>query len=161
MIHPVLLAALLLTALPASAQVYSWKDKSGQTHFGDTPPTSGQITEIRVPQVPFAAPPAPPQADAGGDAAEPARPRTLAEREQAFRERRAEAAEAESVATEEAARKKDQEQFCTNAGNELSALRAGQRMVRFNARGEREFLDDGMRAAEIRRLEQQTAEHCK
>ncbi|MER2553967.1 MAG: DUF4124 domain-containing protein [Thauera sp.] len=159
MIHPALLAALLLTALPASAQIYSWKDKDGRTHFGDSPPASGEVIEIRPAQARPAPPP--PAAEARGDEREPARSGSLSEREQAFRERRAAAAEAEAAAAEEAAGRQALQQFCVSASNELAALRAGQRMVRFNARGEREFLDDGMRAAEIRRLEKQSAERCR
>ena len=30
---PVAILALLLTALPAAAQVYSWKDKDGRIHY--------------------------------------------------------------------------------------------------------------------------------
>lgn len=71
MIHPILLAVLLLTAVPASAQIYSWKDKDGRTHFGDTPPTSGEVTEIRAPQTRVAQPPA--TGATGSDALEPAR----------------------------------------------------------------------------------------
>ncbi|MCK6409774.1 DUF4124 domain-containing protein [Thauera sp.] len=161
MIHPILFAVLLITVVPASAQIYSWKDKDGRTHFGDTPPTSGEVTEIRAPQTRAAQPPAPATGATGNDTLESTRSRSLAERERAFRERRASAAEAEAAAAQEVARKQELEQWCTAAANELAALRAGQRMVRFNARGEREFLDDSMRAAEIRRLDQQTSERCK
>jgi hypothetical protein len=34
-------------------------------------------------------------------------------------------------------------------------------MVRFNARGEREFLDDQARAEQAARLERQLAERCR
>lgn len=163
MIHPILFAVLLITVVPASAQIYSWKDKDGRTHFGDTPPATGEVTEIRAPQpqTRTAPPPSPTTGTTGSDALESTRARSLAEREQAFRERRAAAAEAEAAEIEDATRKQELERWCAAAANELAALRAGQRMVRFNARGEREFLDDSLRAAEIRRLDQQTSERCK
>jgi len=127
MIHPILFAVLLITVVPASAQIYSWKDKDGRTHFGDTPPTSGEVTEIRAPQTRAAQPPAPATGATGNDTLESTRSRSLAERERAFRERRASAAEAEAAAAQEVARKQELEQWCTAAANELAALRAGQR----------------------------------
>lgn len=160
MIHPIVLAATLLTAFSASAQIYSWKDKDGRPHYGDTPPPSVEATPIRAPQAP-PAPPPPPGAGRSVDGRDPAPPASLAEREQAFRERRAAAAEAEAAADAAAARRQELERFCSAAKNELAALRSGQRMARFNARGEREFLDDDTRAAEIGRLEQQTSERCR
>lgn len=162
MIHLIVLAATLLTALPASAQIYGWKDKDGRTHYGDTPPPSVEATPVRVPRAPPSPPPSPaPDGASGADGRDPASPGSVAERERAFRERRAAAAEAQSAAAEEATRRQERERYCSAARNELAALRAGQRMARFNARGEREFLDDDTRAAEIQRLEQQTSERCK
>jgi hypothetical protein len=162
---PVALLALLLTALPAAGQVYSWKDKDGRTHYGDMPPAAVESTLIRGGE------PSPAQAprpigESGATADMPARPpgsstRSLAEREQAFRERRAAAAEAEAKAAEEAETVRDTERFCASARHELAALRDGQRMMRFNAQGKREFLDDQARAEQAARLERQIAEHCR
>lgn len=162
---PVAMLALLLSALPASGQVYVWKDKEGRTHYGDMPPTSIDATVIRGAQ-PVSAPPARATGEARTTAdlpapASPSSPRSLAEREQVFRERRAEEAEAEAKQAEEAAARSETERFCTSAQHELAALRAGQRMVRFNAKGEREFLDDQARAEQAARLERQMAERCR
>lgn len=163
----VALCAALLSALPAAAQIYSWKDKDGRVHYGDTPPATGEINMIKgVPAVKPA--PAPAAAPADASAAEdstatqdPSRPPTLAEREQAFRERRAAQAEAQAKAEEEAARDAERQRFCEQARNQLGALESGQRVSRFNAAGEREFLDDAARSAEVARLKQQVAEHCQ
>lgn len=162
---PVAIMALLLSAVPASAQVYSWKDKDGRTHFGDLPPASVEATLLRGAQ-PGAIPPARASGEAGHAAdlqapTSPSAQRSIAEREQAFRERRAAEAEADAKRTEEAAAKDETEHFCTSAQHELAALRAGQRMVRFNAKGEREFLDDQARAEQTARLERQIAERCR
>ena len=162
---PLTIQALLLAALPASAQVYSWKDKDGRTHYGDMPPPAVEATLLRGPQA-GAAPPVRTSGEAGGAAdlpavVSPSAPRSLAEREQAFQERRAAEAEAAAKRAEEAAAKDETERFCASAQHELAALRAGQRMVRFNARGEREFLDDQARAEQAARLERQLAERCR
>ena len=157
---PVAILALLLNALPACAQVYSWKDKDGRTHYGDMPPAAVEATLLR------GAPPARPSGEASSAAdpqpsVSPSSPRSLTEREQAFQERRAAEAEAEAKRAEEAAARDETQRFCTGAQHELAALRAGQRMVRFNARGEREFLDDQARAEQMARLERQIAERCR
>lgn len=161
MIRRAVLVVALFAAVPAFAQIYTWKDGDGRVHFSDTPPASGEASVIKGPT---ASRPAP-AADNGGrpanDAAAPKGPATLAEREQAFRERRAAAAEAEAKAGEEATREAERQRFCEQARNQLTALQSGRRVSRFNAAGEREFLDDAARNAEIERLRQQTGEHCK
>ncbi|HAF54314.1 MAG TPA: DUF4124 domain-containing protein, partial [Thauera sp.] len=99
--------------------------------------------------------------DGGADTQQGSRPPTLAEREQAFRERRAAEAEAQAKAEEDAARDAERQRFCEQARNQLGALQSGQRVSRFNAAGEREYLDDAARSAEVGRLQQQIAEHCQ
>ena len=85
---PLAILALLLAALPASGQVYSWKDKDGRTHYGDMPPAAVEATLLR------GAPPARPNGEASSAAdpqpsVSPSSPRSLTEREQAYQERRA------------------------------------------------------------------------
>lgn len=166
MIRRAVLVLALFAALPALAQIYSWKDKDGRVHFGDTPPPAGEVRVIEGAPARRPAPPPAPEPDtaakAGEDAAQPAKqPPTLAEREQAFRERRAAEAEARAKADEDAARDAERQRFCEQARNQLAALQSGQRVSRFNAAGEREFLDDAARGAETTRLQQQIGEHCK
>lgn len=158
---PVAILALLLAALPAAAQVYSWKDKEGRIHYGDMPPASVEATVIRG-----ARPGAAAERKTGGtapsaDTPPAAAPSSLSEREQAFRERRAAAAEAEAKAAQEADVRAETERFCTDAQHELAALRGGQRIVRFNAKGEREFLDERARAEQAGLLERRIAERCR
>lgn len=165
MIRRAMLVVALLSALPALAQIYSWKDKDGRVHYGDTPPAAGEITVIKdsPARLPAPAPESAAATESTGTAAAQgsSRPPSLAEREQAFRERRAAEAEAQSKAEDEAARDAERQRFCEQARNQLRALESGQRVSRFNAAGEREFLDDAARSAESARLQQQVAEHCE
>ena len=39
---------VLALAAPAAAQVYTWKDKDGKTHFGDRPPPEAKTEEVRI-----------------------------------------------------------------------------------------------------------------
>ena len=81
--------------------------------------------------------------------------------ETAFRERRTAEANAAAKATADEAKEIERQRFCTQARSQLAALNSGQRIARMSADGEREFLDDAARSAEVARLQQQVAEHCQ
>lgn len=168
MIRRTALVLALLPALPAAAQIYGWKDGEGRTHYSDQPPPPGTVRILQTPH-PQRLPPSAPGSEAKLDAeAAPrpettpsATPKTLAERELEFRQRRAAAAEAEAKAQEQAARDEERRRFCEQARNQLGALESGQRITRFNAAGEREYLDDAARAEEAGRLRSQLETHCR
>lgn len=144
---------LLLTAVPAAAQIYSWKDKDGRIQFSDIPPARGEIRTL--PEVR----PAPPAA-AEGAAGKPAPARassTEPARAASAESARAKPADSGRSATDEAERQR----FCEQARIQLGALNSGQRVSRLNAAGAREFLDDKARAAEAERLQQQLDKHCR
>ncbi|ENO93256.1 hypothetical protein C662_08385 [Thauera sp. 28] len=166
MSRPAVVLLALLIALPASAQIYRWTDSAGQVHFTDTPPPSEDYAVIQRPRTtaaptPAAVAPEPAPESEDETAEAQAGPQTTAEREQALRKRRLEKEEAEAKQQDEAAREAERKRFCEDTANQITALRSGQRVSRFNARGEREFLDDSARAAETERLERQIAEHCR
>ncbi|MDR2688493.1 MAG: DUF4124 domain-containing protein [Azoarcus sp.] len=153
------LALVMTFALPASAQIYQWKDKDGKVHFSDAPPPD---IKIEVNAKPGATPS--PATDAADEAASPeiATPqKSLAERELEFKQARAEKAEAEAKAKQEAADAQRRARECERARTQLNALTNGQRMVRLGATGEREFLDDKMRAEEIARAQGVVEQMCK
>lgn len=139
---------LLLTALPAAAEVYSWKDKDGRTQFSDVPPPRGEVRTL--PQV--RTPPAP------KSAAAPAATGTAA----AAAERKPEPARAEPADNaRKSADEAERQRFCEQTRIQLGALHSGQRVTRLNAAGAREFLDDKARASEAARLQQQIDKHCR
>ena len=56
---PLALLAFALAALPASAEIYKWKDKDGKLHFSDIPPTGVHAKPVgKTPAPPPAAEPA-------------------------------------------------------------------------------------------------------
>ena len=75
--------------------------------------------------------------------------------------RRAEAAEAKAKAEKERQRTAERERDCVQARSELAALESGQRVSRFNSRGEREVLDDAGRADQIARTRKFVESDCK
>lgn len=155
-------AALLLAmfvTLPAAAQVYSWRDSGGRLNYADQPPATGEVKLLQDPRQARAAPAAPTAGGATVTASN--KPKTLAERELEFRQRRAAAAEAEAEETKEAAEMADRQRYCEQVRSQLAALNSGQRVSRFNAAGEREYLDDAARAAEVDRQQQQLEQNCQ
>jgi hypothetical protein len=181
-------AALLIATFAAHAQAWQWKDEQGRMQFSDQPPPASVKPEniIKTPtgaparptgkskityDDPTAAKPADPKAAAApatakdAAAAKPAaakddKPMTTAEKEADYQKRKKAEAEAADKAAKEAAVAKEKQQACTSSRNNLAALESGQRIARPNAKGEREFLDDSGRAAEIARAKENISKAC-
>ena len=167
MIRSAVALLAFLTALPAAAQIYSWKDKDGRTVYSDLPPASGEVKVLQPGRIlppaettDDAAPPSAVTPPGAPKAAGAVKPKSVADRELEFRQRRAAEAEAQAKADKEASAASDRERFCAQARSQLTALQAGQRIARPNASGEREFLDDEARANEASRLQQQIEQNC-
>lgn len=165
MIRPAVALLAGLLALPALADIYSWVDKNGVVHYADLPPATG---EVKVIQTTRRKPPdtgGVPQPTEDGDSAaseDNQDPTQKAARDKAARERAARQAVAQEKAEQAAQRDKaERERFCTQAIGQRAGLRSGQRIVRFNAAGEREVLSEQARAEEIERLERQIRENCE
>lgn len=141
------LACCLAVALPASAQVYQWKDASGRTVISDTPPPGSAKGSRPVASESVAT--------TGGDA------KSLAEKDMEFRKRRLDAKEkADKDAKEQsvAAAMKDN---CERSRRQLAALEAGNRMVTYDDKGERRVMEDAERQQEIERARKFIADNCK
>lgn len=138
------LLLVLLAGTAGAAEIYTWKDRDGRVNYADNPPSgstqartlSGRDTE---PVTALATQPA---------AAESA-PKSVADQDLEFRKRQAEAAEQKAKAAKEAAAAEEKQKNCERARIQLKALESGQRVAQFNAKGEREFLDDAQRAQAI------------
>lgn len=142
------LVLIALTCFPllATAQVYQYKDAKGNPVFSDTPPPGANAIrkDVKV---------APPAADTSNG--------NLQEKLQGFQQRREAAAAEESKAAKERTEKEKADANCTRARNKLAALQSGQRIVRYNAQGEREFIDDATRATESAEAQQSVSEWCR
>lgn len=147
----VLLAAL---AVPALAQ-YVWLDEKGVKQYSDMPPppsvptnrilkqpggsaTSNQPSNVET-QSPNAAP-------------------TLAEQNAAFKKRQQEAADKEKKAAEQSKLAADRTKNCNRTRDYLRSLESGERIAHTDSRGERIFLTDEQRAAEMRDARQVLAD---
>ena len=88
--------------------------------------------------------------------------KSIAEQEAAFRKRQMESAEAQKKEEAKAAELAQNRDNCERARIYLSSLQEGQRISQIDPRtGERVFLEDPQRPAEIARAQQAVASNCK
>jgi hypothetical protein len=165
---------LMFSLLSCSAMAqWAWTDEEGRTVFSDrAPPIS--VPEKRIFKRPGPAKLSPAQESApiaGTDVAHartasPSQPAasapaaTALDRELAERKKKAEQAQAEQRKLEEERISKLKADNCERARQAQRTLESGVRMVRTNARGEREILDDADRAVEAKRLQGIVATDC-
>lgn len=145
----IILLFLACACTAASAQVYTWRDASGNVHFSDTPPPGVDAKRIRAGAQSGATPPS-------GSAG-----RSIAEQEMEFRKRQAEAEKSRTKAEQDQKEAEESKRNCADARKQLSALESGQRMSRFNEAGEAIPLDDNMRAQEIEKARNAVQSWCK
>jgi hypothetical protein len=165
-------AAVCLTLAPTAASAqWKWRDGNGQINISDLPPPRG-IPERDILERPgppgtrpaAATPPASTTAAAADAAASPAKTGADAPRVDPELEARRRAAEQEQAARQRTADAKlaaRRAENCKAARSHLAALESGQRLVRFNEKGEREFLDDDQRATEMKRAKEAIASDCR
>ena len=161
---PFVACLLAIAAVGAHAQsMWKWRDASGQLHIGDTPPPPGTPARNII-SSPAGGVPAPivtttsTTTTAAADASS-APESDLDKKKKAADKVKADKDKADRAALEQknAAIRKDS---CTRATNEAAGIQSGIRMATTNAKGEREFLDDAGRAAELKRVQDIAASSC-
>jgi hypothetical protein len=138
---------LLLVSAGVSSQVYTWRDASGKVHYSDTPPTGTDAKQLRG------------GATVSNDGG--AQRRSINEQEQEFRKRRAASEEKRTKSEKEIAEADIKRKDCEQARSQLKALESGERMTKFNDKGERVFLEDAERTQEADRLRKQVEQLCR
>jgi len=128
----------LLAATTAGAQIYECTDAQGNKEFAQVcPPGTVQQTQKS-------------SAGVTSSTSSPASaPKSIAEQEAEFRKRALEKKEAEAKAAKDAADAKRAEDECNKARANLEALETGQRITIPGANGERTYLEDADRPAQI------------
>ena len=142
-----MLAVLLSFSLfsVAQAEVYKWKDAQGRTVISDTPQPNKKATAV-----PSATP----------DPADDGVVKTLDDQELEFKKRQEEREAAEKKQNEEAAAATRKAEACERSRRNLSMLESGTRIAQSNEKGEREYIDDQQRQAEISRVRRNIQENC-
>jgi len=166
------LGCCLLLPLVAQAQ-WQWIDNTGKKVFSDTapPPDVPEKNILRRGNLPPPRP-NPGVVDLGGDAgsaapapaaaaspAPEAKPRVDKELEEKIK--KAEDEEKAKKAAEEKKIAQARAENCTRARQAKATYDSGIRVARLNAQGEREIIDDNVRAQETQRLQQVINSDCK
>lgn len=182
------LLALVLTG-SAQAQ-WAWRDANGEMTYSDSPPPADIQRSDIVQQPNLAAPPstgvsgaAPgaPGAYSGtggptaaspsngsapaAPAAQPASrasaaPKTLAEQEADFRKRLADQQKGEQQQADQEVQDAKRADACNQAKTYMDMLQGGTRLLRPDANGQRNFLDDDQRSAEIQKTQEIIDKNC-
>ena len=153
-------------AAGASAQ-WAWKDDNGRLVYSNIPPPPS-IKPAQIVRQPGAAPQAArASAPADGEAEKPAAapaaanaPKTYAERDAEFRKRQQERADNERKTQEEQQKAAQKAADCERSRGYMRALEDGVRVTRTDAAGNREYIDDAQRAAEMDRMRKAIRELC-
>lgn len=175
LIQTLLVLSLTGLSFAASAQ-WQWLDKDGRKVFSDRAPPS-DIQEKNILKRPGKAPPAAPVADApsegeGGASAPvagqaPALPASGAKPAGGL-DKELEAKKKQQKEADAAKRKADEERVakaqienCARAKQAKTTFESGVRIGTTNAAGEKQFMDDVTRAAELKRFQSIIDRDCK
>ena len=162
-----LLAGLGLVNTPAQAGLqWKWKDPSGAIQYSDRPPPAGtpessiltRPSNVRKPVNKAAE--AASEASATSSAAASA-PKNGAESELDAKRKKAEEEKAAKQKAEDEKQAQQRAENCQRARAYQKTLQDGIRIIRPNAKGEREVLDDKGRADEMQRTQESIQANCK
>ncbi len=153
-------------AAGASAQ-WAWKDDNGRLVYSNIPPPpsikASQIVRQPGPSSQSARATAPAEGEAEKPETAPAAanaPKTYAERDAEFRKRQQERADSERKAQEEQQKSAQKAAECERSRGYLRALEDGVRITRTDPAGNRAYLDDAQRAAEMDRMRKAIRDLC-
>ena len=139
--------AAIFAAGAAAGQVLECVDAKGKKEYAHRCPP-GTVKENKL------------MKSSAGDSGAAAK--SLAEREAGFRKRSMERQEADAKAEKEKAESRISERNCTDARAQLRQLQDGQRIARTNPNtGERSYLTDAERPAEIANAQKAVTSWCK
>ena len=136
----------LSVAIAAQGQIYQWQDERNRTVISDRPPT-GQVRQQRTVEAA-----APPSTEAG---------KTLADRDMEFRKRQKESRDAAEKGEADRRASAQRQENCEVARTELRALESGDRLQRYDSKGERYVVDDAQRQQQIARVRQIIETDCR
>lgn len=157
----VLLVLACTWATGAFAQ-WQWLDKDGRKVFSDRPPPQ-DIPEKNILKQPHVSGPSRPAASAAPDAAASVQATPTMGKDKQLEENKAkaEAAEAAKKKAELERQAKVRADNCARARQAKAQLAPGRLVGYTNANGERGFMDDATRAAELSRADATIASDCQ
>jgi hypothetical protein len=163
---PLVACLLAIAATGASAQsVWKWRDAAGQLHVSDTAPPAGTpdqnivsrpgggVRSVVSTSSVTTTSATTPVAGASAPDSDLDKKKKAADRDQTEKVAAAKA----DIEKKNAATRADN---CQRAQSSVSGIQNGGRLAVMNAKGEREFLDDAGRAAELKRAQDGVAQNC-
>ncbi|HYP69018.1 MAG TPA: DUF4124 domain-containing protein [Thiobacillaceae bacterium] len=144
MMRTALLLLCLSVPLTAAAQAYKWTDATGHVHYSDQPP-SDRVKAVKGAPAPDA------------NAARQA----LAEKDLAFKKRRADAAKAKEKADKDAEAARVKQENCERARTTLATLDQNARTYTSDAYGQRNYMTEQQRADARANAQRFMAENCR
>ncbi|APV51604.1 hypothetical protein BWI17_19055 [Betaproteobacteria bacterium GR16-43] len=139
-------AAIALASPWVAAQVYKWVDENGKVQYGEQPPPGAKATPINVPAAPAGAP----------------AQQTWKEKELESQRRKNDRERQEAQEDQQARqRNANREANCYEANRRLAILREQVPAYTRNSKGERVYVEDNARPAEIAKAEAYVRENCK
>ncbi len=146
---------LALVSFNTYAGLTKWVDSEGRVHYSDTPPPEDVKSET-VHVSPSAGAPA-----AGAPASAPAGPKTIYEMEADLKKERKAKEEAAQKAAKEQQEASQKQQNCAQARDQLSTLQNMPRIVTYDEKGERSFLDDAARQQRLEEAQAAVSKYCQ
>ena len=137
---------VLLATTSAYCEVYKWVDADGTVHYSDQPP-QGDVKEQSLGIKSGTSGTEAPGTEKA--AAKSAAPKTYIEQDAEFRKRQVEAEAKRAKEEKVLAEAKEARQNCEHARSSLQSLQSGQRVVKYNEKGERVYIEDNEREREI------------
>jgi hypothetical protein len=138
--------AFIALAGPAAADIYKWVDAQGRTHFGNTPPT-GQKAEKLSGQTATSDAPPPQQGK-----------HNWQEQLELSNQRHQQAREKEQATAQ---KEQEDRQRCTSARSRVDFFERGGARYRIDEQGDRQYLNDTQRQAELEQARQLAAAYCQ
>ncbi|HST02307.1 MAG TPA: DUF4124 domain-containing protein [Usitatibacter sp.] len=137
-----------MTAFVATAQtMYKWVDEKGITHYTDAPPPDGKGQKIDIRATPPSAPVQPPP--------------SFQEKEQAQRGQQLQKDQAKkAVDADQAKAQAYKRGRCIEARRQLGVLALQRPLFTFNDKGEKVYMEDKDRQAQVDRWQGQVDEFC-
>ncbi|MCF6219137.1 MAG: DUF4124 domain-containing protein [Gammaproteobacteria bacterium] len=137
-----LFISILLSSLPAMGEIYKWVDKEGNVHFGDKPQSKVNAETVKIDKF------TPDQ-----------NYRTRMESMKSSAESQREKSMEKKAEQQEVAR--ENTRLCQQAKRRLIPLKQQIRVFRYSDTGEREYVSDSERAAEIKQLDAVVKRTCQ
>lgn len=166
--HKPLFVALVGLMLAASAQAqWKWKDAKGNVQYSDRPPPIGTPDKDVLQRPPAATRPVVvvPAGQAASAAAAAPRPAasapSKAEQDAAARQKQDQDREQNKQKEEERRLAEQKRENCSRAQGHMRDLQSGIRITRTNEQGERIYMDDVQRRAEVERARQVISSECR